>query len=285
MLIYEMLEATADRLPNKIALLCDEETLTYRELQRQVLSLAYHLQKLGVRKGDRVALLFPNCIEMAVSYYACAAMGAIAVPLNNRLTGKDLVYILNDCGAGVLMVGYQFWDVSQAIRPDLSRVKEFIYAGTERRPGALYFSDLLEATNLPIFPDLTPEDVATIMYTSGTTGLPKGAMMTHRNIFTNARNCGAMLTYNEKDITLIVVPLFHVTGLNSQLVAFIYLGATCVILKAYKTIEMIQAIERHRDHRFVQCSHHVCPHADQRSPGGKGPGFPAPGGLWRGPDG
>jgi acyl-CoA synthetase (AMP-forming)/AMP-acid ligase II len=71
-------------------------------------------------------------------------------------------------------------------------------------------------------------------------------MMTHRNIFTNARNCGAMLTYTEKDITLIVVPLFHVTGLNSQLVAFTYLGGTCVIMKAYKTAEMIQAIERHK---------------------------------------
>jgi long-chain acyl-CoA synthetase len=244
MLIFEMLQATADRLPDKPALICDEETLTYGELQRQVLSLAYHLQHLGVTKGDRVALLFPNCIEMAVSYYACAAIGAIAVPLNNRLTGKDLVYILNDCGAGVLAVGYQFWDVSQAIRPDLVMVKEFIYAGPERRMGAHFLDDLLKSNDLPNFPDLDPEDVATIMYTSGTTGLPKGAMMSQRNIFTNARNCGAMLTYTEKDLTLIVVPLFHVTGLNSQLVAFIYLGGTCVILKAYKTAEMIRAIER-----------------------------------------
>ncbi len=246
MLIFEMLQASAERLPDKTALICDDQSLTYRELEQRVLSLAYHLQHLGVTKGDRVALLFPNCIEMAVSYYACAAIGAIAVPLNNRLTGKDLVYILNDCGAGVLAVGYQFWDVSQSIRPDLVMVKEFIYAGPERKMGAHFLDDLLKSNNLPNFPDLDPEDVATIMYTSGTTGLPKGAMMTQRNIFTNARNCGAMLTYTEKDITLIVVPLFHVTGLNSQLVAFIYLGGTCVILKAYKTAEMIQAIERHQ---------------------------------------
>ena len=90
LLIYQMLQATADRLPDKPALLCNEEALTYRELQRQVFSLAYHLQKLGVRKGDPVALLFPNCIGMAVSYYACAAIGAMAAPLNNRLTGKNM---------------------------------------------------------------------------------------------------------------------------------------------------------------------------------------------------
>jgi long-chain acyl-CoA synthetase len=246
MLIYEMLNASAERLPDKTALICDDQSLTYRELEQRVLSLAYHLQHLGVQKGDRVALLFPNCIEMAVSYYACAAVGAIAVPLNNRLTGKDLVYILNDCSAGILAVGYQFWDVSQVIRPDLPLVREFIYAGPERKMGAHFFEDLLRAKDLPDFPDLNSEDVATIMYTSGTTGLPKGAMMTHRNIFTNARNCGAVLTYTEKDLTLIVVPLFHVTGLNSQLVAFIYIGGTCVILRAYKTAEMIKAIERHK---------------------------------------
>ena len=143
-------------------------------------------------------------------------------------------------------MGYQFWDVSQAIRPDLVLVKEFIYAGPERKTEAHFFDDLLRADASPNFPDLDPEDVATIMYTSGTTGLPKGAMMTHRNIFTNARNCGAMLTYTEQDLTLIVVPLFHVTGLNSQLVAFIYIGGTCVIMRAYKTAEMIKAIERHK---------------------------------------
>lgn len=246
MLIYDMLQASADRLPNKPALICDDETLTYGELRQQVLSLAFNLQKMGVLKGDRVALLFPNCNEMAIAYFACAAIGAIAVPLNNRLTGKDLTYLLNDCGARLAVVGYQFFEIFQTIREALRSIKDVIYAGPERKPGAIYFADLLGSHDPPREPGLSPDDVALIMYTSGTTGLPKGAMMTHRNVFTNARNCGAALTYKESDVTLIVVPLFHVTGLNSQLVAFIYVGGACVILKAYKTAEMIQAIERHR---------------------------------------
>ena len=132
---------------------------------------------------------------------------------------------------------------------------------------------------------LDPEDVATIMYTSGTTGLPKGAMMTHRNIFTNARNCGAMLTYTEKDITLIVVPLFHVTGLNSQLVAFIYIGGTCVIMKAYKTAEMIQAIERHKITVLFNVPTMYVLMLINEALAEYGVGFRADGGLRRGPDG
>ena len=203
-------------------------------------------KKLGIQKGDRVALLFPNCNEMAVAYFACAAIGAISVPLNNRLTAKEFTYIVNDCGASLMAVGYQFWEISQQIKAELPLVKNFIYAGEEKKSGALYFQDLLNEKALPDIPPLILDDTATIMYTSGTTGLPKGAMMSHRNIFANARNCGAMLTYKETDITLIVVPLFHVTGLNSQLVAFLFIGGTCVIMKAYKTADMIEAIEKHK---------------------------------------
>ena len=246
MLIFEMLQASAERLPDKIALICDDWRLTYAELETGALSLAFHFQKLGIKKGDRVALLFPNCNEMALAYFACAAIGAISVPLNNRLTGKELTYIVNDCGASLMAVGYQFWEISQQIKAELPLVKNFIYAGEEKKSGALYFQDLLNEKTLPDIPSLILDDTATIMYTSGTTGLPKGAMMSHRNIFANARNCGAMLTYKETDITLIVVPLFHVTGLNSQLVAFLFIGGTCVIMKAYKTADMIEAIEKHK---------------------------------------
>ena len=129
---------------------------------------------MGVRKGDRVALLFPNCNEMAIAYCACAAIGAISVPLNNRLTGKELTYIVNDSGASLMVVGYQFWEISQQIKAELPLVKNFIYAGAEKKSGALYFQDLLNEKVLPDFPPLLPDDTATIMYTSGTTGLPKG---------------------------------------------------------------------------------------------------------------
>jgi acyl-CoA synthetase (AMP-forming)/AMP-acid ligase II len=246
MVIFEMLRASALRLPDKTALICDGEAICYRALEEKALSLACRLQQLDVKKNDRVALLFPNCNEMVIAYFACAAIGAVSVPLNNRLTAKDLAYIINDCAACLLMVGYQFWEISRQIMPDLPSVRELIYAGPEQKEGARYFAELIAEKENPEPPLISADDTAVIMYTSGTTGLPKGAMMSHRNIFTNARNCGASLDYKESDTTLIVVPLFHVTGLNSQLVAFIFIGGTCVILKAYKTAGMIEAIEKHK---------------------------------------
>lgn len=246
MVIFEMLRASAKRVPDKTALLCDGEVISYKTLEERALSLGHQLQRLGATKGERVALLFPNGNEMAVAYFACAAIGAVSVPLNNRLTAKDLIYMVNDCAACLLIVGDPFWEISRQIRPHLSSVREFVYAGPERKDGAHCFADLIAEKQRPDLPPVLADDTATIMYTSGTTGLPKGAMMSHRNIFANARNCGSALNYKESDRTLIVVPLFHVTGLNSQLVAFIWIGGTCVILKAYKTVEMIEAIERHR---------------------------------------
>jgi long-chain acyl-CoA synthetase len=246
MVIFEMLRASALRLPDKRALICDGEEISYKALEEKSLSLACRLQKSGVKKGNRVALLFPNCNEMVIAYFACAAIGAVSVPLNNRLTANDLIYIINDCGAFLLIAGYQFWEISRQIIPDLPSVKEIIYAGPKKKEGALYFADLVAEKQNPEQPPISADDPAVIMYTSGTTGLPKGAIMSHRNIFTNARNCGASLNYRESDITLVVVPLFHVTGLNSQLVAFIFIGGTCVIMKEYKTAAVIEAIEKYR---------------------------------------
>lgn len=246
MRVFEILETTAQRLPEKTALICDGQEVSYRALANKALSVAAQFQRMGVKKGDRVALLFPNCIEMAIAYFACASIGAISVPLNNRLTAKELIYMLNDSAPGLFLVHDSYWEISQQIRPELSEKTEFVYAGPQPQSGTHFFADWIASQEIPERPLIHREDTATIMYTSGTTGLPKGAMMSHRNIFFNARNCGAALNYKETDRTLIAVPLFHVTGLNSQLVAFIYVGGTCVILKAYKTAEMIRAIEQYR---------------------------------------
>ena len=247
MLVHEILETTASRLPDKTALIEEDRKLTYSETLDRVLALAARLEERGVGPGDRVALLFPNCMDFCLAFFAVLELGAVVVPLNNRLAPKEFEYILNDSGAKTLIVGYHLWEVYLQFKEGLQTVEKVIYAGDTPQQGFDYLSDLTVPGPRPGREvSLDHDSPACIMYTSGTTGLPKGAIASHGNVFFNARNCGAHCNYKETDITLLVVPLFHVTGLNSQLIAFFYTGGTCAVMRAYKTATMIEYIERYR---------------------------------------
>ena len=247
MLVHRILSYTAGRLPHKPALVEGDTTLTYAETLARVEALAAALEQRGVRPGDRVALLMPNCIEFCLAYFAVLSLGAIVVPLNNRLAPPEMTYILNHSGAETLILGHRFGRVYRQFAAELERTPRLIHAGDDPPPGAEDFARLSRPGPRPQGePRIEPHHPACIMYTSGTTGLPKGAVMSHHNVFVNARNCGAHLGYRQSDVTLIVVPLFHVTGLNSQLVAFFYVGGTCAVMRAYKTADMIELLERHR---------------------------------------
>ena len=245
MLVHELLQATAARVPERLALIEGDETLTYAQLHARVERVAAGLERRGVGVGDRVALLLPNCIEFALAYFAVLRLGAIVVPLNTRLAPTECAYAINDCTAKLLILDEAFRDAYEEFRESVHTLEGVIRVG-DRHDDGESFNDVCSAKGEPrVSPDLTAADPACIMYTSGTTGSPKGAVMSHGNVVVNARNCGAHLNYNESDRTLIAVPLFHVTGLNSQLVAFCYTGGTCVLMRRYSTDAMIELIERH----------------------------------------
>lgn len=247
MLVHEILEYSARRLPAKPALIEGSAWLTFGETLAQVEALSARLAEQGVTRGDRVALLLPNCVEFCVAYFAVLRLGAIVVPLNNRLAPKEFNYIINDSNPCTLIIGCEFWDTYQSFKDGLAGSPYLIYAGDERKQGADFYDDLIMPVSAaPPSPSLSHDAPACIMYTSGTTGLPKGAVMSHRNIFVNARNCGMHMGYRECDVTLIVVPLFHVTGLNTQLVAFFYVGGTAVIMRSYNTAGMIELLAKHK---------------------------------------
>ena len=245
MLVHELLQATAARVPERLALIEGDATLTYAQLLARVERVAAGLERRGVGASDRVALLLPNCIEFAVAYFAVLRLGAIVVPLNTRLAPAECAYALEDSTAKLLILDEAFRDTYQEFRETVQTLEGVVQVG-EGRDDSESFSDLCSEEGEPnVSPDLTADDPACIMYTSGTTGSPKGAVMSHGNIVVNARNCGAHLNYKQSDRTLIAVPLFHVTGLNSQLVAFCYTGGTCVLMRRYSTDAMIELIERH----------------------------------------
>ncbi len=247
MLIHQILEYTARRLPHKTALVEEKRRLSYAQTLERVQALAAGLEEMGLGPGERVALLFPNCIDFCLAYFAVLSLGAVVVPLNNRLAPGEFAYIVNHSGARFMMVEEGFWDTWLAFREQTPGIERVILAGSTSRPEALSLRRLCRPGPKPAKPPrLDRDSLASIMYTSGTTGRPKGAMLSHGNVFTNARNAGAHLGYKESDTTLIVVPLFHVTGLHSQLVAFFYVGGTCVLMRAYRTADMIRLLAEQR---------------------------------------
>jgi fatty-acyl-CoA synthase len=203
----------AIRSPRRRALTFEGATLTYGELLDRIDRLAAGLRAGGVSHGDRVGFLGLNQPAFFEVMFAAARLGAIFVPLNFRLTGPELSYIIGDAGVHTLVVDDAHRGVIDEVRDELP-VRRFVGAGS---PGDGWDSyDGLVGTHEPIDGGdvVAPDEVAVIMYTSGTTGRPKGAMLTHANLWWNNTNALHMFDALEDDVSLVVAPLFHIGGLN-----------------------------------------------------------------------
>ncbi len=237
---------------SKTALIYEGDQWTYAAFNRRVNTLAHALKSLGVNHGDRLAYLDLNHPNFFVTLFATAKLGAIFVPLNFRLTGPELTFILNDAGVHTLIHDEQFGPVVEAIRGDLAVrhiVRCFADPQSERAvpAGMRAFDDLfVDQRDTDMDNHVTTDEVAWIMYTSGTTGRPKGAMLTHGNILWN--NIQAWVAYDSStnDITLVCAPLFHIGGLNVTPMSALTKGATVVLMRQYDPVKVIENIEKHR---------------------------------------
>src|SRR5262245_8572090 len=246
MLVGDLLLQSAERVPDKEALVEGAARLTYQQLAEQAQRFGRALQRLGVRPGDRVGLLLPNGFPFAVAHFGALLAGAISLPLNTRLAGPELDFIINDAQVSVLVVHEKFREVWEAIRTNLPSVKHSI-AVAGSGAGLHSYEELLAEPAGGWQPRRgSPDDVACTSYTSGTTRRPKGAPRTHSNSMCTNQSCKAHLRFVPTDRTLIVVPMFHVTGLNSLLSVFVELGGTMVIMGAYHTQEVIRHLAEYR---------------------------------------
>jgi acyl-CoA synthetase (AMP-forming)/AMP-acid ligase II len=247
--LVEMLERSCARFGDREALVDGPVRLTYREYDRLCNNLAASLKKLGVKKGDRVAILMPNSWEYAVSFFGITRLGGIAVLLNWRCAGPELKYMLNDSGAACLLMHSEYWATIEGVKENLESVKAVYVQGDPPPDGTLAFNDLIEkdaADRVVSDPPVTQEDPAAILYTSGTTGLPKGALVLHRNCIANALNAKNIAEGDENDRTLIIAPMFHATGIHSQLTAFLNIGGCSVIHHAFDPIDTLRTIQDER---------------------------------------
>ena len=244
--LVELLEGSVSRFGDREAVVDDAARLTYNEFDRLCNNLAHSLRGLGVKKGDRVAVLMPNSWEFAVAYYGIIRIGAIAVLLNWRCAAPELEYMLNDSGATYLLMSSEYWGTIENIRNTLPDLKGIYMRGEPIPEGTAGFHELLKndpGMTIVSDPPVTQDDGAAILYTSGTTGRPKGALQIHRNCVSNAMIAGRLAEGDETDRTLVIAPMFHATGINSQLTAFLSIGGCSVIRPTFLPDDTLTTIQ------------------------------------------
>lgn len=223
---------------------------TYGELHARTSALAGALAKRGVRRGDRVALLAFNSPEFVEVVLAAAKLGAITVPVNFRLTADEVRYALDDSGASVLLYSSQLAAVAKSAADGLHvhTMAEIPPAAERAAGGASAYEDLVASGDpAPLERDVAEADIAVIMYTSGTTGRPKGAMLTHGNLLWQSIHAlTASPGLSKYDVTVTAAPLFHIGGLGVYTLPLLYLGGTNVILESFVPAQVIGAMAEHQ---------------------------------------
>ncbi|MGW4066853.1 o-succinylbenzoate--CoA ligase [Nocardia grenadensis] len=226
------------------AIIFGDQRLTYADLHERINRLGNALRELGVGKGSRVAYLGPNLPSFVESMFAVQAIGAVFVPLNTRLTTAELRYQLDNCRAQVLIAAAANTSTAQQLRGGTIRI---LISENAASPGETYDYETLlrkaESTDL----DETVElgDPALILYTSGTTGKPKGATLTHGNITWNCMNVVVDIDVTSTEVTLVSAPLFHVAALNMTMLPTILKGGTAVLMDRWDIDACYNLIERH----------------------------------------
>ena len=247
--IARILEASVERYPNHTALIFEDRKWTYAEWLGRVRRFAQALSDLGVRPGDRVAFYISTSENSVTTYFACQLLGAVAVPLNFRLSAGEAVYIIQDSGARVLVYGRYLTENALKVQAQVKSVHDFIGCAYDKAnipEGHHHFETLAEETEDRGEPRPAPrgDDVSALVYTSGTTGRPKGVMHTHANDLAIAMNCVMEYGLSHRDNALHIAPLYHVGGMQAYFIPHMMVGGTNVVLGRYeaeKTLEIIQA--------------------------------------------
>ncbi len=277
--IPDFLRSSARRFPHHEALVFLGRRITYAQLHRAVERMACALYQLGVRKGDRVAILLPNCPQTVIAYYAVLSVGAVAVLTNPLYVERELEHQWSEAGAETAVVLDMLWPRVAAVRARLP-LKRIIVTGIQdflpfpknilfslrlRRQGKgmrvpygegiIPLRALLTRPSDPLPPiPLSPDDLACLQFTGGTTGLPKGAMLTHRNLVANVHQIRTFLMQGHvegQDRVVGILPLFHVYGMNGVMNLGIHLAATIVLLPRLDIRMLVEAVRDERPTFFL----------------------------------
>ncbi len=246
--VGSLLDRQADRNPHKLAMVDGGRQWTYHRLNHRANQLAEGFMDLGVQKGDRVGVLLPNCGEYWETYFALAKIGAVMVLINWRMSLKEIGFILTDAECQALVVHHV--RSTELLSNDLavSMPPTVLVVGPVPPHPFLSFVEVLEQAS-PEFlnaPDVALHDDQLLLYTSGTTGRPKGVLITHENTLWNSINQIVDLALTAQDSTLVICPLFHVSGLYDLTFPLLHIGGTVYIASRFDPSETLRTIEQQR---------------------------------------
>jgi len=275
--VPDLLRRSALRFPNSLALLFYGRGIRFKELDDLTTRFALSLRSLGVGPGDRLALMLPNTPQAVIGYYGALKAGAIVVPTNPLYVSRELETQLVDSGSETIVALDLFYPRIQAVRERtplkrviLTSVADFLppvlrllypikarltgrWVTVQKRPPLYDFLRLMESVpagskESPSLPTSNPEDVAMLQYTGGTTGTPKGVMLSHRNIVANTWQCRVWVPdfVDGREVFLGVIPFFHVYGLSTCQNLAMMSGSTVVLLPRFQVTDVLKAIHRHR---------------------------------------
>jgi len=228
--------------PSKLAIIFKEKRYSYKTFNERVNRLAHALLRMGVGKGDKVAYLLYNCSEFAEISFALSKIGALSVPLNFRLREDEIAYIVENSDSSLLFFGPEFKETVAKLLPRLRGVKKTIQVGETSE-----YEELLNSSS-PQEPSVfvDEEDEHSIMYTSGTTGFPKGAVHTHKSRIWNSLNMLVDTGLRASDVFAITTPLFHIAAGHTMLLSTIFIGGTVIILREFSLPDFFEIIQREK---------------------------------------
>jgi len=247
--IYGALLDVVEQYPDKEALVLGDTRLTYRQFIEKVDAFAAGLTKLGIGKGDKVGFILPVCVENIVAFYAFAKIGAPFIPLNPQFRSSEVKHILGDAEAvGVITVaelmGFNYLDMIEGIRSDLPDLKHVIVYGEGAKGDAIRLADIMAVDPQPYEGEpVSPEDPLYILYTSGTTGLPKGAEKSHRGELTALNISTGNIPHEDLASFLNPFPLFHYGGITVSLMT-LHTGNKLVMHPRFHPMELLELIEQ-----------------------------------------
>jgi len=236
--------------PDKTAIVFEDKRYTFSQLNERVNRLANGLLKLGVKKGDRVAFLQVNCNQCVETYFAVAKTGAIYMPLNFRAKGNELSYMLNTAEANALLAGERYVPLINSIRPELKSLKHIISI-ENKHDDMLYYEDMISSSPADeVVTEIDDDDTTMLMYTAGTTGFPKGVMLSHNSFAVYMLENVTPADPLSEEGNILTVPLYHVAGIQAMMAA-IYGGRTLVMERQFDPKEWMELVEKEKANRAM----------------------------------